>query len=197
MNTRSKGLTKDDHEHTLIVNRREVSSKSLKDKNKKPPTASEAEDNQANEDTTSDHDTDPHLDEESFGADLADLTQGDAKPDTPYPFRRITIEGPAQSSYRCLADIPEEHDPRRDSPFIFTGRNTPPPTPPQSWQRQTPTPTREESPRNSSDDMSLQTSASNTSSSRASTPESVTLSPRYTESSAPRQGVLNLASLQN
>ena len=138
MNTRSKGLTKDDHEHTLIVNRREVSSKSLKDKNKKPPTTSAAEDNQATEDTTSDHNTDPPLEEESFGADLADLTQGDGKPDTPYPFRRITIDGPAQSSYKCLADIPEEHDPRRDSPFIFTGRKKPPPPPPPA--RSTPHP---------------------------------------------------------
>ena len=75
----------------------------------------------------------------------------------------------------------------------------PPPTPPRSWQRQTPTPTREESPPTSSGHMSLQTSTSE-SSSRASSPESnasVTITPRYTECNGPRHGVLDLPNLQN
>ena len=135
MNTRSKGLTEDDHEHTLIVNRREVSSKSQKDKNKKPPTASEAENNQATEDVTLSQNTQPHSDRESFEDDLTDQTQVPVKPDTPYPFRRLTIEGPTETSYQCLADIPEEEDPKRDSPFRnptpkSSGKKKPPPPPP-------------------------------------------------------------------
>ena len=73
----------------------------------------------------------------------------------------------------------------------------PPPTPPRSWQKRTPTPTRDESPPTSSGHMSLQTSMSE-SSSRASSPgpsASATLTPRYTTCD-PHQGVLDLPSLE-
>ena len=73
----------------------------------------------------------------------------------------------------------------------------PPPTPPRSWQKRTPTPTRDESPPTSSGHMSLQTSTSE-SSSRASSPgpsASATLTPRYTTCD-PHQGVLDLPSLE-
>ena len=72
----------------------------------------------------------------------------------------------------------------------------PPPTPPQSWLRRTPT---AESPPTSSANMSHRTSTSD-SSSRTSSPESdasTTLPPLYTECNDHRQGVMELPSLQN
>ena len=116
------------------------------------------------------------------------------------PKERITYTVPPTAFQQVLPQhlpdlqlvpiLPEESPPPQTFP--------PPPTPPQSRHRRTPTPIREEPSPSSSDHMSLQTSASD--SSRTSSPgssASTTLTPRYTKCNGPRQGVLELPSLQN
>ena len=116
------------------------------------------------------------------------------------PKKRLTYQVPPTAFQQVLPQHLHDLQIAPTLPAVSQPPQTfpPPPTPPQSWQRQTPTPTREESPPTSSGHMSLQTSTSE-SSSRASSPgssASATLTPRYTKCNGPHQGVLDLPNLE-